>query len=117
MQIQPLQHQVRASDLSLDKLASNPNVSEADKVREASRQFEAVLLRQILQESQKTGIKSKLSPNTAATDIYRDMINNELADGISKTGSFGLAHSLQSQLDHQLLGKKEAPSSPVTGRT
>ncbi len=117
MQVSRTQSQVRAADLPFDRLASNPNVSEADKVKEASRQFEAVLVRQILQESQKTCVKSKATTNTAATDIYRDMINNELANGISKSGSFGLAHSLQGQLDHQLLGKNPASSSPAAGRT
>ncbi len=44
----PLQPHVKAADLPIEKLAANPNVSERDKVGQACRQFEAVLLRQIL---------------------------------------------------------------------
>ena len=48
MNISPLQPAIKASDVPLDQLARNPNISQKDKVGEACRQFEAVLLRQIL---------------------------------------------------------------------
>ena len=111
MDISPLQPSVKAADLQLDQLAGNPNVSDHDKVTEACRQFEAVLLRQILGEARKTVIPSGGSQDTGVSGIYDDMINNQLADNISRSGAFGLAKSLQAQLVHQVLPAAAANSA------
>lgn len=86
---------------AISRLESNPRLSEEEKVAEASRQFEAVLLRQILTAARKTVIPSDLEENSAASDMYRDMVNAHLADAISRAGTFGLARSLQVQLQRQ----------------
>ena len=117
MDIPPLQSKVKASVIPFDKLASNPNVSDRDKVTEACKQFEAVLLRQILGEARKTLIPSGGKDNSNVSGIYSDMVNNQMADSISRSGAFGLAKSLEAQLVHQVLPKsastppKSAPSS------
>lgn len=102
MDIPAFQPHVRASELPFEQLAASKNVPEREKVAEACRQFEAVLLRQILQQAR----KPLLDPGKAASStsgIYDDMINNQLADKISRTGTFGLARSLQAQLVRQVL--------------
>lgn len=91
-----------ASELPLERLAASTQVSEAEKVTEMSRQFEAVLLRQILAEATKTVIRSEFSDDSAVGGIYRDMVNNQLAEVISRAGSFGLAQHLQQELHRQL---------------
>jgi flagellar protein FlgJ len=106
MDISALQSHVKASDLPIEKLAANPNVSDADKVGQACRQFEAVFLRQIFQEARKTVIPSSLNHDSAISGIYGDMVNSQLADSISRSGAFGLAKSLQAQLVHQVLRPK-----------
>jgi len=88
-------------------LAKNPKLSEAEKIGELSQKFEAVLLRQILQEAHKTVIKSSFTDDSAVSGIYEDMVTNALADSISKAGTFGLAKSLQEELTRQLVSKKE----------
>ena len=109
MDISALQHRINPADLPLEKLAANPNVSDKDKVTEACRQFEAVLLRQILSETRKTVIASSETPDDpTSSGIYNDMINNQLADKISQSGEFGLAKSLQAQLVHQVLPGEDA---------
>lgn len=90
---------------ALQRYARNPNVTESEKVAEASRQFEAVLLRQILSAARKTVIRSDLEKESAATDIYHDMINSQLADAITGAGGLGLARSLQLQV--------KRPSQPM----
>lgn len=97
-----LQRGVKAADLPLDRLADNVQVTARDKVAEASRQFEAVLLRQILGEAQKTVFKSKFNPQSASTAIYQDMMTNQLAEQISHSGAFGLARGLEKQLQREL---------------
>jgi len=113
MNIPPLHPKIQAADVPLEQLAGNQKISDPDKVAEVSRQFEAVLLRQILGDIRKPLLASAEGDPTI-NGIYSDMINNQLAESISRSGSFGLAKSLQSQLAHQVLPNLEAvPSSPA----
>ena len=100
---------IEASQLPLEALAGNRNISDADKVAEVSRQFEAVLLRQILADVRKS-VLIPAEGDATTTGIYADMINNQLADSISRSGGFGLAKSLSGQLTHQVL-----PHDPASG--
>lgn len=108
MNVDALQPNPRVTDVPIERLAGNHALTEKEKVAEASRQFEALLLRQILSETQKTVIPSSLCDNSTAASIYRDMVTNQLADSISKSGCLGLARSIERQLDHQL-----PPASPA----
>jgi peptidoglycan hydrolase FlgJ len=101
MDISTLPRTVKAADLPLERLATNDAISQPDKVKEVSRQFEAVLLRQILNEAYKTSFASATNPPSVAHDIYQDIITNQLAENISKSGGFGLARSFQHQLTQQ----------------
>ena len=91
------------ADVTPEQLAGNASLTQEQKIAEGARLFEAMLLRQILQETQKTVIQSKFADNSATAGIYRDMITNQLAESISKSGSLGLAKSLEQQLGSQLL--------------
>ena len=91
-----------ASDVPIEQLAHNHALTDQQKVGEVSRQFEALLLRQIFQETQKTVIQSKYADNSTTAGIYHDMVTKQLADTISKSGTLGLAQSLQRQLARQL---------------
>jgi Rod binding domain-containing protein len=96
----------------LESLAGNASISDADKVAEVSRQFEAVLLRQIMQDIRKP-VLAPAQGDATANGIYGDMINNQMADSISRSGGFGLAKSLAAQLTHQVL--PQAPAAVTTG--
>ena len=89
---------VNAADIAPERLAGNTSLSEQQKIAEASRQFEAMLLRQILAASQKTVIVSRFTDNSTAASIYRDMVTNQLADSMSRSGGFGLAKAFEQQL-------------------
>jgi Rod binding domain-containing protein len=101
MEINPIQYTVKTADIPLERLAANPRLSEADKVAEVCRQFEAVMLRQILQSAHKPAFPSPFHPDSVANSIYRDMITSQLADKISKAGTFGLARTFERQLSQQ----------------
>jgi len=107
MNVHPLPKTVAAPDISPERLANNQVLTEQQKIAEASRQFEAILLRQILATSQKPVITSKFTDNSTAAEIYRDMVTSQLADSISKSGAFGLA----STFEHQLSRPSPARSS------
>jgi flagellar protein FlgJ len=113
MDIPPVQSQIKASSVPFDQLAGNPHISEKDKIKESCRQFEAILLRQVLSEARKTVMGGK---DSNETDIYNDMVNNQMADTISRSGSFGLAKSLENQLVRQVLPKSgdQMSTQPVS---
>lgn len=97
--ISPIQRQVKAAELPLDRLAASSQVPEKDKVAEVSRQFEAVLLRQILSQAHKPLFKAGLLGGGGTTSsIYQDMVTQQLADRISEGGTFGFAKALQTQM-------------------
>jgi flagellar protein FlgJ len=110
----PIQPRINAADLPIEQLARNPNVSQREKITETCKQFEAVLLRQILGEARKTVIASgDDDKDPTVTGIYNDMVTNQLADSISRSGTFGLAKSLEAQLVRQVLPRSQAATTPT----
>ncbi|MBM3834490.1 MAG: hypothetical protein FJ403_14715 [Verrucomicrobia bacterium] len=97
METNPLSRKIFAAQIPLEHLAGNSKLTEAEKIANASQHFEAILLRQFLTEAQKPLLNSKSAMPGASSAIYQDMIVNQLADAISKTGNFGLARSFQAQ--------------------
>ena len=89
-----------AANIPVEDLAGSKQLTDRQKIAEASRQFEAIMLRQILSESQKPVITSEFTDNSTAAGIYQDYITNTLADSISKSGNFGLAKIFEQQLSH-----------------
>ncbi len=98
MQVNALQPKIDASHLALESLAGNKALSLDQNIAEASRQFEAVLLRLFLAESQKPVIKSEFTDSSTASGIYQDMVTNQLADSLSRNGGIGLAKTFARQL-------------------
>ena len=102
MEVSSLSRYVTAANLSLEKLAGSTQISEKEKIAEATRQFESVLLKQILAQGQKPLFQNTLAASGQSSNgIYQDMVTQQLADRISRTGSFGFAKELQTQLDHE----------------
>ena len=85
----------------IEQLAGNKTLSKSEKLAEVAKQFEALLLRQILGSARKTVFKSKVTEDSLSSGIYQDMVTEQLADSMSRSGSFGLARSLQAQLQIQ----------------
>lgn len=83
---------------------TDPAGSKTDKQKltEATRQFEAMLIRQILQQARQTVIKSKFTVHSMAGEIYHDLVNAQMAESMTKSGGLGLATSLEQQLSPRL---------------
>ena len=105
MDVSQIQSKINPADVPLERLAGDARLTEQQKIGEAGRQFEAILLRQVLTEAQKTTIKSKYSDDSMANSIYRDMTVKQLADSMSRAGGIGLARALNKQLTKQLTGQ------------
>ena len=111
MQIPSLHSPLNSGAVPAEDLARNGNVSEKEKIHELCRQFEAVLLRQILNDAQKTVIQSDLAPKSPAHDLYQDMAVNQLAETLSRSGALGFGRSLEQELTRQIL----PPKNPLEG--
>ena len=90
---------VPVADVAPESLPGNQRLTQHQKIAEASRQFEAMMLRQILSETQKPVIQSEFTDNSTAAGIYQDFITNQLSDSLSKSGALGLALVFERQLD------------------
>jgi flagellar protein FlgJ len=98
MQVTAVPSKIDASHVALESLAANKSLTQNQKIGEASRQFEAVLLRQFLSEAQKPMITSEFTDDSNTAGIYQDMVTNQLADTLSRNGGIGLAKSFEQQL-------------------
>lgn len=96
--------------VGIDSAVLKPG-SEAARLRTTTEQFEAMFLRQILNEAQKPVIKSSLTPKDSSYGIYQDMMVNSLADTISHSGSFGLARTMEAQLRQNMAARAAAKDS------
>lgn len=111
MNLSPIQPPVDTSNVPLEGLAGNKHLTEQQKIHEASRQFEVILLKQILSEMQKPVIQSEFTDDSAAGGIYQDYATNALADSISKSGAFGLSQIFEQQLSPH--GSKSHQTAPA----
>jgi len=72
---------------------------EPERIAAATREFEAVLLRQYLNDALKPLTKG--GPGMGGGNaVYGYLINDALASGLTKGGVFGFSNLLQAQLSH-----------------
>lgn len=104
----PLLHAATARPRALEDLARRPQAEDPARRAEAARQFEAMLVRQILTEAQKPVFRSSLVKDSTASAIYRDQLTAQLADAVTQGGGLGLARALWEQW--------QKPSAPAECR-
>ncbi|HEX2861440.1 MAG TPA: hypothetical protein VHN79_07360 [Lacunisphaera sp.] len=69
------------------------NLPQADQVRAAAGQFEAIILRQLLQDS-----VAKIAGEGASGNVYGFMLTDVIASRLSEGGGLGLSGMLEQQL-------------------
>jgi Rod binding domain-containing protein len=106
MTISPIQSTIDTSNIPIENLAGNKSLTQQQKIHEASRQFEKIILQQILQEVQKPVITSEFTDDSTASDIYQGYITNALADSMSKAG-VGFAKIFEEQLSPHAPGSAQ----------
>jgi Rod binding domain-containing protein len=89
---------IDTSHIPVEDLAGNKHLTKQQKIHEASRQFEAIMLQQILSEMQKPVINSEFTDDSTAAGIYQDYMTSALAQSMSKTDSLGFAKIFEQQL-------------------
>jgi Rod binding domain-containing protein len=118
MNIPPIQSPIDTSNVPIEQLAGNKNLTQLQKIHEASREFESIMLQQILSEMQKPVITSEFTDDSTAGDIYQGYVTNALAESLSKSGSFGFAKIFEQQLTPHASGiDHKAAATPVKDST
>ena len=77
--------------------AQRLDTAEQGRLKEASRQFEALFVKQMLDSMRGTVEKSGLIDTGFAGEIYEDMLFEQYAAKMSKVGSFGIAEMIYNQ--------------------
>jgi flagellar protein FlgJ len=83
---------------------------ELKKLREASEGFEAIFIKQMLDAMRKNLPKGGLLDGGMAEDIFEDMLYEERAKLIAKSGAFGIADMIYDQYKD-----REAPPGEAAG--
>lgn len=90
----------------LPPTAKNPDTSRAlrdrESLQQSCRDFEALFLHSLLQSMRKTVPESELFEENTSTDIYRDMLDMEIANQIARQQSTGLAEQMYRQMERHL---------------
>ena len=95
------------------KIAAVPTISLKDttpaadtvkeaKLRKSCKDFEAIIIKQMLTTMRKSVPKSGLFNNSFSDDIYQSMSDEELAKNLAHTKGMGLGDVLYRQLSGQI---------------
>lgn len=90
-----------ANPATVAPLIGSPKASESAasaELRQASQQFEAVLIRQYLNEALQPLLNETMGSGVTGSDMYQYMITDKLADELANQNTFGVASLLQMQL-------------------
>ena len=93
-------HNLRTPPLDFSRLAQlkeSARSDEADNSKEVAQQFESLFVNMMLQAMRKATNKSELL-NSQATQTYEQLFDQEIANSLSKTGSFGIAEAIERQI-------------------
>ena len=68
------------------------------QMQKIAQDFEAVFIRMLLKQMRKTVPESELMGNDAGTKMYREMLDNALAEEMAESGTFGISQAIYEQL-------------------
>lgn len=86
-----------ADSAALRDLTHKQHIDEQAKLREAGRQFEAVLVRQMLKETMKPVFGGLMQGSGSGQKIYQDMVTESLAEALTQNTGFGFTSALMQQ--------------------
>jgi len=82
-----------------------------DRLHQAATQLEGVFLNMLFSEMRKTVPQNSIfGKNSQTEDVFQGMLDQQRADAMAKSGSFGIARVLENQLRESVLSdsKREA---------
>lgn len=105
--------------LQAPELNQAPKASTDSELIDATRQFEAVFLRQFLGDALKPILHATPGSEGPGAGIYQYMMTDVIANSLTKQEQFGMASLLQMQLGEQssrVLHEEEKGDSTVLDR-
>ncbi|ABA88401.1 flagellar rod-binding protein FlgJ [Syntrophotalea carbinolica DSM 2380] len=81
--------------------------NEAESLRKSCQDFEAIMLKSMLKEMRSTIPKDGLLGEGNDQEMFRDLMDQEVAMQMSRTQGIGIAESLYKQLAIKVSGKDE----------
>ena len=93
-----------ALTLRMDQLREIPDAKKPDDVRlrEASNEFEAIFIQQMLKTMRKTTLESNFIKKSEGEKIFRSMLDEQYAILSAKSGRLGLGEMIYQQLKSNL---------------
>ena len=90
----------------LNRVENGSNLSLEDdrKLREACKDFEAILVKQMLDSMRRTIHRGSLVEKNQGEDIFEDMLYQEYAEKMADTESLGVSQMMYRQLALQQKG-------------
>ncbi len=82
----------------IDSGSTKPDVRENQKLKEVCTDFQAILIKQMLDTMRKTVNKEGIIPTSHAEEIFEDMLYDEYAQKMSRTADLGLDTMMYEQL-------------------
>ena len=99
----PLNSLTNTTPLTADQQAA------LKKLHAAATQLEGVFVGMLFKEMHKTVDKDTIfGKDTNADDTWQDMLDEKQSEAVAKTGSFGIAKMLESQLKASVLANPQA---------
>lgn len=88
------------SAMQLNRLDNQGQLSAEDdlKLREACKDFEAILIKQMLDAMRKTVPESNLIERNQGQDIFEDMLYQEYAEQMADSQSIGVSDMMYQQM-------------------
>lgn len=106
LEVNPELMAMQASPLGT-KAGSASAPLDADKLAEASKDFEAVFLKQFISQALKPILHDTPGSQVAGAGVYQHMISDIIADNLASNGDFGFSSMLQAQLAGKLTSDEE----------
>jgi flagellar protein FlgJ len=83
-------------------------------LKKACEQFEAVFAKQLFSEMRK-GIKETQIGDQTGSEIYKDMMDQSVADAVAHRGALGIGNLLYKQFAKQVVaGASPVPTNPIS---
>lgn len=95
-----------APTISLKNNEPAADMIKEAKLRKSCKDFEAIILKQMLTTMRKSVPKSGLFNSSFADDIYQSMSDEELANNLAHNKGMGLGDTLYNQLSGQIKSAK-----------